>query len=213
MGGKLVFGNVEVFEGSPKAFGFWPYNPRKRTEEADPKLVESLREEGQLAPVHVGRDGFVGDGHRRLVAARALGWTSIRYEQHANKTSDELFCEMNRTQVRIAEKHLLEVLIQRPDLMDRMPEDFIGRVERAERHVGWSGLRKLVKHRRGPSYVTGSVLPLYEKLGRVRTAGAIMKWMLDTQSKTAVDQRLNYGPLRPEIVIGHLDEFRTLPRP
>jgi hypothetical protein len=60
----------------------WAMQPASRTQ-GDPALVDlqaSLQERGQVLPVAVVRNGaryMLADGHRRVHAARALGWTTI----------------------------------------------------------------------------------------------------------------------------------------
>lgn len=55
-----------------------PYNPKSRTEKSRlSHLVASMREIGLLYPIMVSRSMDVIDGHRRLAAAKIIGWEEI----------------------------------------------------------------------------------------------------------------------------------------
>lgn len=49
-------------------------------------LAESLRRHGLICPVVIGRDNVLIAGHRRFLAAKMLGWSTINAVIHENPT-------------------------------------------------------------------------------------------------------------------------------
>ena len=86
------------------------YNPAARTKEGKKlsELVESMRKYGAVYPILITEDREVADGHRRLMAHRMLGRTHIECIV-SDVPRDELFGDVNTTQLPMASRGWLEV--------------------------------------------------------------------------------------------------------
>ena len=91
-------------------------------------LAESLRRHGLICPVVIGRDNVLIAGHRRLLAARMLGWSTINaviHESPSKLARLELEFEENVqrndfTMEEIAEATKRIYRLQNPSLLSRI---------------------------------------------------------------------------------------------
>jgi len=70
-----------------------PWNPKQRMKDRTLKpLIKRLQEEGfdPFRPILISKDGYIGDGHRRWLAAKALGITKVPVV-FTDKTIQELW--------------------------------------------------------------------------------------------------------------------------
>lgn len=70
-----------------------PWNPEKRTTRASlAPLIKRIEEEGfdPFRPILISKDGYIGDGHRRWMASKALGMTRVPVV-FTDKTVEELW--------------------------------------------------------------------------------------------------------------------------
>jgi hypothetical protein len=91
-----------------------PRNPHSRTNRPDQKLVSSMKDNGWIAcyPIIVSKlDGLIGDGHRRLVAARASNIPDVTVAYDLKHTADEIFSYNSMSQG-ITSKHWAEYVLQ-----------------------------------------------------------------------------------------------------
>jgi len=80
--------------------GRLPYNPEGREYQGHQDLVRSMDSLGMLLPICIS-GGKVGDGHRRLFAADALGWTKVAVLDYTGVyTAEKLFCLLNDNSTR-----------------------------------------------------------------------------------------------------------------
>jgi len=87
-----------------------PYNPAARTKEGAKlkKLIDAIREYGQLYPVLITADRELVDGNRRLTACRALGHTHVECII-LDMDRDKAFTAINTTPEKLGGKGWLEV--------------------------------------------------------------------------------------------------------
>jgi ParB family transcriptional regulator, chromosome partitioning protein len=115
-------------------------NPRQRVERVD-ELADSLREHGLLQPVVVRRNraGYeLIAGHRRLQAAKVLGWTSI-----AAAVRDET-----------DEQAYILTLVENLQREDLQPKEEAAALEVLVRERGWSTRQVGEAIKRSPMYVS-----------------------------------------------------------
>jgi len=68
------------------------FNPALRTSENRLyDLKKAIEESGEIYPIQIGKDGILGDGHRRLACAKALGWELIPAIRSKTRTSVEIY--------------------------------------------------------------------------------------------------------------------------
>ena len=87
-----------------------PYNPAARTKEGAKlkKLIDAIKEHGQLYPVLITAERELVDGNRRLTACRALGMDSVECII-LDMDRDKAFTAINTTPERLGGKGWLEV--------------------------------------------------------------------------------------------------------
>ena len=115
-------------------------NPRQRLENID-ELAESLREHGLLQPVVVRRRGGGYEliaGHRRLQAAKVLGWTAIAAAVR-EETDDQAY---------------ILTLVENLQREDLQPREEAAALEVLVRERGWSTRQVGDAIKRSPMYVS-----------------------------------------------------------
>ena len=94
---------------------FATYNPKRRTSaECIRDLVDSMSRVGLLYPVLVTDKGVVIDGHRRLSAAKELGWETIACVV-TTAEPDETYATVNATSRKMGGNDALSVWLKRPN--------------------------------------------------------------------------------------------------
>lgn len=112
--------------------GRLPYNPEGREYQGHSDLVKSMDEIGMLLPICVS-SGKVGDGHRRLFAADALGWNSVSVLDYTGTyTAEKLFCLLNDNSTRkvITGSQALLAYVSSGYRLEILPHCFRKRAER-----------------------------------------------------------------------------------
>lgn len=87
-----------------------PYNPRTRTEKGKKLqyLIDAIKEYGLLYPLLITTDRELVDGHRRLTACLALGYTQVDCIV-LDMDRDKAFTAINTTPEKLGGKGWLEV--------------------------------------------------------------------------------------------------------
>lgn len=90
------------------------FNPESRTSEENiAKLATSIQNKGFLDvfPILIGKDGFLGDGHRRFMAAKMAGFKEVPTITSTTQTAKELFMlQQNIPPRKIYSSELLEAV-------------------------------------------------------------------------------------------------------
>lgn len=92
-----------------------PFNPSKRLDRRRlGKLIRSLADVGLLYPILVDEHYAVIDGHRRLAAARELGWETIE-ARIVTGNRNQLYASVNETSAKLSGNETLAVWLSEPD--------------------------------------------------------------------------------------------------
>lgn len=96
-------------------------------------LVDTLRKDGRIYyRILIGKDGIVGDGHRRIEAAKILKFPTVPYEIIPERTAAELFYR-NSTSKPVKGKDWLETYILGNE---EVPAKQLNFIQAAEAFVG-----------------------------------------------------------------------------
>ena len=120
------------------------YNPASRSKSIG-TLKTSMEEHGLFYPILVDKDNNVIEGHRRIAAAKLLGWEAIPAivcsgDRHV------IYAEVNNTGRRMTGAECLSVWMKEPSAVSaRHQRNFEGFKEQ----YGIATLRKLVKAKKG----------------------------------------------------------------
>lgn len=125
-----------------------PYNPAGRVEKkALRDLLDSLELLGQLSPVVISRDNGVIDGHRRVAAAKILGWETVECLV-TEKSATEVYASINGgTSRKLSGHDALSVWLREPLAVKAA---LSRRFRLMTEHVGTELVAKL--HQAGHSY-------------------------------------------------------------
>lgn len=119
------------------------YNPKRRV---DPKglrpLVASLEKLGLLYPVLITSGMEVIDGHRRIAAAKVLGWKEID-ALVKDVSRDAVYSAVNETQKRFSGNDLIGIFLTDPDAVSERTRK---KLDAAVQHAGRSTLLKLYQN-------------------------------------------------------------------
>lgn len=109
-----------------------PHNPKSRTENNSRlrQLAKSMEKIGILYPILVSKDGKrVIDGHRRLAAAKRLGWDSIPVLMVNAESDDEVYSEVNANSCRLTGNQALAVWLKNPKAVTKRSRACFDRAE------------------------------------------------------------------------------------
>lgn len=155
-----------------------PYNPARRVEAARLKaLVTSMSSVGLLYPILVDDKYMVIDGHRRLAAAKLLGWrtiTAIVVEPGADRNA--LYASVNVTAQKMTGNESLGVWLAEPAAVSPRQDKLFTEMRES---LGMALVKKL--YDRGLSsraYVTACRIVRYCD-GKV-AVGAVVEWLITT---------------------------------
>lgn len=168
-----------------------PHNPKGRTEAARIRsLRKSMEELGLIYPVLVDGDNQIIDGHRRVAAAKALGWKDISVVQ-IEGNAEHIYAQVNATAQKMNGNDALGIWLKNPEAVTpRAQKTFEG----VEKSIG----RKLLIR----IYNEGHSIRMYRIAARIaaatgpRTAERILDivvWLLEFKSFDAVEKILSTG--------------------
>lgn len=109
-----------------------PFNPILRTgPERLTLLMDSIEENGIEMPLHLGKDGILGDGHRRLACAQTLGIQEVPVIRSSTRTGAEIYGG-NCTQKATRGAEWLQAVAQGFPI-SLVPQPYRGQIEHMQR--------------------------------------------------------------------------------
>lgn len=137
-----------------------PFNPKKRVlgNKLAP-LVKSIKESGGvLTPVMVGRDNVIGDGHRRVAAAKIAGIEQVPVLHNKWKTGAEIFRTTNNDKVvmKMDASQYLQTYVLSGFLMDLIPPGSTAeeKINEAMSLVSRRTISDVMEHGKSATFVT-----------------------------------------------------------
>lgn len=96
-----------------------PHNPADRTEgprSGITQLAKSIEKVGLVVPITVTKSNHIIEGHRRVTAAKLLGWDSIQAIVMAtdNISAEHIYAEVNANMIRLSGNQNLHVYLSTP---------------------------------------------------------------------------------------------------
>lgn len=109
------------------------YNPPKRGKDKGfTHLVKSLAAIGLIDPITITKDGMIINGHRRVAAAKELGWETIEAIVYIGEASpEEVYAQVNATALKLNGHQNLQVYLHNPNAVtERARSNFAREAER-----------------------------------------------------------------------------------
>ena len=132
------------------------FNPPDRILKGNLKpLMESMRALGLLSPIAVTAQMEVGDGHRRLAAAKELGWTEIAVRVY-DMSVEDLWIALNRDTRPIKSATWLNA-VHLGLTLDRVPEKYRFLMSEALRWLGEDGLAPLAERMKSTDVIKTTI--------------------------------------------------------
>lgn len=91
------------------------HNPKERSVKNLTGLMKSLEKIGLQYPVLVTKDNVIIDGHRRVAAAKELGWEEIPVLVSATADVNTVYADVNATARKISSVQNLRIYLKNPD--------------------------------------------------------------------------------------------------
>lgn len=117
------------------------YNPASRTADVS-GLMESMEDIGLIYPVVVSPSKQIIDGHRRVKAAKELGWDTIPIITIPNENIDQVFAQINATGRRMSGTENLQIWLKNPEAVTWRSQCLF---EAARKDFGIAVLRSIAK--------------------------------------------------------------------
>lgn len=154
-----------------------PHNPPKRTHpDALKKLVASMEVVGLLHAVTVGHDEVIIDGHRRVAAARLLGWKDIECNVIEGNDADLIYATVNVTARPMSGNDALGVWLANPHAVT---EAQAAHLKEMGAGLGLELTRKVFQAGFSfATYRTAKRIARYCDAASPATVAAIVEWML-----------------------------------
>lgn len=155
------------------------FNPPDRVLERNlVALAEDMKTHGQLQPISITADYEVGDGHRRLAAAKLLGWRQINATIYKDMTVEELWISLNRNTRPIKPASWLYATDNGLDL-DLVPKQYRNLIEQARIWVGEDNLRFLSEQMKSTDVIRSTIkLAKYVGDESDEMKGRILHWLV-----------------------------------
>src|SRR3990167_6000630 len=132
------------------------FNPKGRTQNIK-ALVKSMEQEGfwETAPIILGSDGKIGDGHRRVSAAKLVGIREVPCIR-SEKPSHVEWKNRNSLAMKLGSSQIMEAFeyCQNPEIIPNSAEG--EKVKDAYKEFGLDIIRELLAYNRGISVVEWS---------------------------------------------------------
>jgi hypothetical protein len=114
-----------------------PYNPPGRVEgQGIRELADSMSRIGLVYPVLVDEDNVLIEGHRRLAAARLLGWETVKAMVMPSEQRDQIYAGVNSTAKRMMGRSVLVAVREECRRLDRWRE----RIREAVELIGYGNV-------------------------------------------------------------------------
>lgn len=189
---------------------FAPFNPPSRT---TPQAVANLKAHidgaGKIiSPIIVTVDSYVADGHRRLTAARELGWEYVPVIREDYNLPD-LWCFLNGGNLSVKRRTWMQAVREGMPL-DNLPELDHKLISDLIRVVGRKTFEKLSDDGHGPSIVlVAQQIAHYCGDDSDKFVKKIILWFVECgtlrDAKTA-----KQGGCPPEILISAIEDGRSI---
>lgn len=170
------------------------FNPPDRVLKANLKaLAEDMRNNGQLSPIHITSDYEVGDGHRRVAAAKMLGWTQIEASIHSDMTVEELWIALNQNTRPIKPASWLYATDNGLDI-ERVPARYRHLIMEARRWLGEDNLRLLSEHMKSTDVIKTTIkLARYVGDETDATKARILQWLIKHKMHLLVGRYMSHS--------------------
>ncbi len=168
-----------------------PHNPKQRTLPSRiKKLVQSMGQIGLIYPILVDAHNNLIDGHRRVAAARELGWESIPaivLEGDNNAT----YATVNETSRHMSGAEMLAVWAVQPEAVPcRQAKEY----EEMREVIGHNGVRRMVEGGlSGRTYYIAKRLARYCGEETNEFIVRCLKWLMSTALVGVVRKALETG--------------------
>lgn len=190
----------------PNLVHYSPYNPPERVSDHNVRaLAQSMSKLGLIYPVLVDPDNVLIEGHRRVAAARLLGWKTIRaYVMKGDR--HRIYAEVNSTSKRMSGNDALGIWLQEPTAVT----DYMSaRFKSMEGHLGLSLVKKM--HRAGLS------LRAYNKAIRIchyceqepDFLPLVLLWFLECETLGSVQEAMARG-VSPVVIIKAVRTLKSI---
>jgi len=168
------------------------FNPTKRTM---PKnlggLMGSIASNGMPVPIVITEGMEVGDGHRRLACAKALGWSTVPAVVWKGKTAQEIWSILNAHQMSMTPAQWLEAVVcgmsvEQPEIPRKLANLIREMLETLDEELVW----KIVEDGRSPDIMSTAKF-VNRKLGRDDKGDSLAKtvsWLLEYNASFKVRQ-------------------------
>lgn len=185
-----------------------PYNPQRRVEATKlKKLAESMSRIGLICPIIVDGKNVVIEGHRRLAAAKLLGWEVIQAQVITGINPNIIYADLNSTSSRISGNDALTVWLEVPEAVsDRQAAKF---KEMAET-LGLSLVRRIQAE--GYSawiYNVAIRIAQYLSTKDEDVIKSIVKWLLDLRMVSIVRKSMEVQT-PPRIIFDAIKRMRPI---
>lgn len=197
-----LFRSLRVADLQPADF-----NPEGRVKKENIRdLIDSMSRSGILYPILVSIDNKVIDGHRRLAAAKELGWDVIPAFV-TDGEADEVYATVNATSRKMSGADALQVWLKRPLAVTPLLRS---RFENMNAVLGPKRVAAIVK--------AGYSLRLFNRAKQVAkycestdqdTICQILDWMLEHPVTTIVESAMAQGQ-KPAIIMRAVKSNRPM---
>lgn len=185
------------------------YNPPRRAEMvAD--LVRAIEKSGYMKPLDVTKDNVIIDGHRRLAAARALGWKTVPVVRHPEENASVIYAALNSAVRRPSGNDNLYVFLSAPDAVNLGARRGMAAMQEA---LGIDLLQRLAD--------SGGSIATYKQAAQIADycgvrqdhewLRAIVRWLLDTRQTYKVRKALEDG-IDPRSLLRAVETGKVLRR-
>ncbi len=193
-----------------------PFNPAIRTErERLYELRKSMEHNGFLEykPIVIGKDGIVGDGHRRLACAIDLGLPLVPVVHDPTRNAEEIWAEECTTSRAATAKETVMAVAQGLRIL---PDNkYRSSIKAIQRYAGQEGLVALADAKLSPSIhkrvksVVGYVGRDVDEQGKPYEDLYFMRktlfWLIEHRAQMVVFYMMNSG-IDPQILEAYIEE-------
>jgi len=196
------------------------FNPTKRTMSKNlGGLMSSIAQNGMPVPIVVTENSEVGDGHRRLACAKALGWSTVPVVVWRGRTAEEIWSTLNAHQMNMTPAQWLEAVVcgmsvEQPEIPRKLANLIREMIDTLDADLVW----KIVEDGRSPDILSTAKF-VNRKIGWADNGEQLAKtvqWLLDFSASFKVRQVIS-GDYDLDVVADCIDngrdfEFEIVPK-
>lgn len=188
-----------------------PWNPEKRTTKASlAPLIKRIDSEGfdPFRPILISKDGYIGDGHRRWMAAKSLGMTRVPVV-FTDKTVEELWAGNAGARPVTAREWMAVSVLGGVEVPKRQAEQ----IKEMHMVVGDEGMRYLIERGVSPGiWRLVWRIGLYCKRKDHKFLRQTIYWLVKHRMSDKVQNRALSGddPIDPRVLIQAIEHDRPL---